>query len=78
MEKFYEKIISLIKLVIQLISYMMTSIITIPLQSEVMSLGKSQHLDLLSVVCHGILDLFIFTYTFEMIVHVFPLFCIYS
>lgn len=28
MEKFYEKIISLIKLVIQLISYMMTSIIT--------------------------------------------------
>lgn len=29
MEKFYEQIISLIKLVIQLISYMMTSIITI-------------------------------------------------
>lgn len=42
------------------------------------SLGKPQHLDLLSVLCHGILDLFIFTYTFEMIVHVFPLFCIYS
>lgn len=50
----------------------------LPLQSEVMSLGKSQHLDLLSVLCHGISDLFIFTYTFEMIVHVFPLFCIYS
>lgn len=50
----------------------------LPLQSEVLSLGKYQHLDLLSVLCHGILDLFIFTCTFEMIVHVFPLFCIYS